>query len=82
MNDKGVEQPLAQLVYLPGQRVQPGPSRVSDSPVSAEIVVYEAFVVMGDLLFNDCMEKTKSGYKSILHPFNLLYAFPFLQERN
>ena len=27
----------------------PGPSRVSDSPVSAENVVYEAFVLMGEL---------------------------------
>ena len=40
--------PLAQLVYLPAG-VQPGPLRVSDTPVSAENVVYEAFVVMGEM---------------------------------
>ena len=40
-------QGTCQPVYLPGQRVQPGPSRVSDSQLSAETVIYEAFVVMG-----------------------------------
>ena len=30
-----------QVVYLTSQRVLPGPSRVSDSSVSAETVVYE-----------------------------------------
>ena len=29
-----------------------------------------------------CMEKRKSGYKSILGPSNLPYTFPFLQKRN
>ena len=29
-----------------------------------------------------CMEKKKSGGKSICHPKKLLYTFPFVQERN
>ena len=39
----------------------PGPSRVSDSPVSAENVIYEAFVLMGEnwmvLLFTAFLEE-------------------------
>ena len=31
------------------QRVWPGPSRVSDSLVSAETVIYEAFVLFGEI---------------------------------
>ena len=52
-----LEQPLAQLVYLSGQRVQPGPSRVSDSQVSAETVLYEAFVVMVKLQWDFSQKK-------------------------
>ena len=36
-------------LFIYQARVQPGPSRVSDSPVSAENVIYEAFVLMGEL---------------------------------
>ena len=35
--------------YLPGKRVYSGPSRVSDISVSAENIIYEAFVVIGVL---------------------------------
>ena len=36
-------------IYLPGKRVYSGPSRVSDISVSAENIIYEAFVVIGVL---------------------------------
>ena len=41
--------------------VKPGPSRVSDSPDSAENIIYEAFVLVGGilvvLLFTAFLEK-------------------------
>ena len=61
-----------QLVYLPG--------RVSDSPVSAENVIYEVFVLMGELtklkfLFFASMEKkVKTNLLFILLAFQY---FPF-----
>ena len=38
-----------QLVYLPGSRSQAWSSRVLDSPVSAENIIYEAFVFLGEI---------------------------------
>ena len=38
---------LVNLFFLPCQRVQPGPSTVSDNPVSAENIIYEAFFLGG-----------------------------------
>ena len=40
---------FANLFFTWLDRVQPGPSRVSDSPVSAENVLYEDFVLIGEL---------------------------------
>ena len=37
------------LFIYQARGVQPGSSRVSDSPVSSENIVYEAFVLMGEL---------------------------------
>ena len=62
------------------------PSRVSDSSVSAENIIYEAFVMMGQLWWrvvcNACMDKRKSGNKSNLTPYKLFYSFHFLHESN
>ena len=40
---------LSQLVYLPCQRVQPGPNRAFDSQVSTENIIYKAFVLIGEI---------------------------------
>ena len=56
-------------------RVYPGPSRVSDSPVSAENIIYEDFVLMGELRwsFSALLQwRKKSGKKSIFHPFSFV----------
>jgi hypothetical protein len=50
-------------------------------PVSAENVIYEAFVVMG-VVGIDCTEKGKSGDMFVLHPSKPLYLFPSLQNIN
>jgi hypothetical protein len=39
----------ATCLFTRMDRVYPGPSRVFDSPVSAENVIYEDFVLMGEL---------------------------------
>ena len=36
-------------LFIYQARAEPGPSRVSDSPVSAETVIYEAFVLIGEI---------------------------------
>ena len=36
-------------LFIYQARVQPGPSRVSDSPVSAETLIYEAFVLIWEI---------------------------------
>ena len=55
MNDETEGKKDHNLIYInfgvhkKQQWGQPGPSRVSDGPVSAENVIYEAFVLMGEL---------------------------------
>ena len=74
-----------QLVYLPGQKVQPGPSTVSDRPVTAENVIYEASVVMGEQggaslhCLHGVKKMRRQGHSS--SP-KLLYTFPALQKSN
>ena len=67
--------------------LQPGPSRVSDSPLSAEKVIYEAIVLMGDLspmvkfLFLHCLNGEKERLREIhFSSCQFLYTSPFLQE--
>ena len=72
-------------LFIYQARVYPGPSRVSDSPVSAEIVIYETFVQMRKLRWHFSASLSlggKSGDMSILHHSKLLYTFHFLQESN
>ena len=78
----GVALQTHQLVYLPGQRVQPGPSRVCDSSVSAETVIYEAFVLIGGnrvmLLFISFLEERECVEKLGRRKNGLVSIFPFL----
>ena len=77
--------PYVQLVYLPGQRVQLGPNKVSDSPVSAEKEVYEAFVEFGGgmrFLYIAYMEKKKKVETSPFFILPIFSTFPCLQESN
>ena len=59
-------------------------SWVSDSPVSAENVIYETSVEMRKLRwhFSALLSwgKHKNGDMSLLHHSKLLFTFPFLQE--
>ena len=41
--------PAVNLFIYQAREVYPGPSRVSDSPVSAENVIYEAFGLVGGI---------------------------------
>ena len=63
------------LVIHQARGVQPGPSRVSDSPVSAECIIYEASVLMGELIcsfFSLLQREEKSKDMSICHPSSFL----------
>ena len=52
-------------LFIYQARVQPGPSRVSDSPVSAENVIHDAFVVMGELhCIHEGKEKQRQDHSS------------------
>ena len=44
--------PLSSNLFIYQVRVKPGPSRVSDSPVFVENVIYETFIVMTKLRWN------------------------------
>ena len=60
-----------------------GPSRISDSSVSAENVIYEAFVLLRKLswIFSSWLQwRKKSEDKSICHPSSFLLLPLFLKE--
>ena len=59
------------------RRVQPGPSRVSDSPVSAGNIIYEAFDLNGELRrsFSSTLQQRKRKGKT--SPFVILLAFQY-----
>ena len=87
---KQVERCLARwrLNLVPSNlQYQAGPTPIyqarESSPVSAENVIYEAFVVMVNLgvVSLQCFHREKKKCIQV-NPYNLLYTFPFLQERN